>query len=82
MVRARVATLRPADLVLRLVRLGILTALIVAAVAAMLETTTVSRECTGAFSRAFSSGFDRYHCDLIFRFMRNGYRLELPIFPR
>ena len=67
---------------LRLVRLGILAALIVAAIAATLETTTISRECGGAFSREFDSGFDRYRCDLVIRFIRNGYRLELPLFPR
>ena len=82
MIRSRVATLRPADLVLRFVRVGILTALIVAAIAAMLQTTTISRECGGNFSREFDSGFDRYRCDLVIRFIRDGYRLELPLFPR
>jgi hypothetical protein len=79
--RPRVAALRPADLVLRLVQLGILTALIIAAVAAVSETTTISRECRGAFSHEFDSGLERYHCDLVIRFIRNGLRLELPILP-
>ena len=82
MVYSHAATRRPVDLVLRLVRAGILTALIVTAVAAMLETTTISRECGGAFSREFDSSFDRYRCDLVIRFIRSGYQLELPLLAR
>jgi hypothetical protein len=82
MIHSRAATFRRVDLVLRFVRLGILAALSVAAVAAFLERTTISRECSGAFSREFDGGFERYRCGLVIRFIRNGYRLELPVLPR
>lgn len=82
MASMRTALLRPVDLIFRLVRLGILAALVVAAIVALMETMTASRECGGAFSRAFSSGFDRYHCDLVIRSPKNGHQIKIPILPK
>ena len=74
------ASPRPADWLTRLVRAGMFFAVIVAGVVAMLYSVEASKECQGAFSRGFSNGFDRYHCDLKFR-IENGpvLRLKLPI---
>jgi len=69
---ARAATLRPADFLRRLVVAGLPVAIVVAGVIAALETLTISRQCGGAFSRAFNTGFDRYHCELVIRAIKGG----------
>ncbi len=63
--RTRAAIIRPADLLRRLVVAGVLIAIVVAGVAAALDTLRIARQCGGAFSRAFNAGFDRYHCELV-----------------
>jgi hypothetical protein len=72
---------RPADLLRRLVRAGLLFAIVVAGVVAMLRSFEASKECRGAFSAGFSNGFDRYRCNLKLRLIENGpeFTLSLPI---
>ena len=71
--------LRPVDFLKRLVMAGLLAAIIVAGVAAMLSTLKISRECDGAFSAGFSAGFGRYHCELGIRTIRGGIKLRIPL---
>jgi hypothetical protein len=75
----RAASLRPADFLRRLVVVGLLLAIVVAGVVAALETFKISRDCGGAFSRGFSAGFDRYHCELVFRSIKGGYQTKVPL---
>jgi len=74
---AIVAGLRPADRIARLVRAGVLFALLIAGVLA-LHSFQVSRECRAAFSRGFSNGFAVYHCDLKIR-IKDGPEFRLPL---
>jgi hypothetical protein len=56
---------RPADLVRWLVRAGVMSALVLALYVALAQF-SASRECRGgAFSSAFSRGFDVRRCDLV-----------------
>jgi hypothetical protein len=71
----RAAVLRPADLVKRLVRVGLLFAALAAGVVAALNTLSVSRQCSGSFSRGFGAAFDVRHCDVTLRFASGGPRL-------
>jgi hypothetical protein len=59
------------------VRLGLIAALVyaLAATAAQFE---ISRNCHGAFSRAFSSAFDRYRCDLVVRHIGTDFQITVP----
>jgi hypothetical protein len=75
---AGAARLRPADWLRRSVRAGLLAAIIVAGVAASVDTFQVSRECGGAFSQGFSASFDRYHCDLVIRSLKTDYQIKVP----
>jgi hypothetical protein len=75
----RSAVLRPADLLHRLVRAGVLTAIVVAGVVTALESARVSRDCHGAFSRAFSAAFDRYRCELVVRPGNSGREIRIPL---
>jgi hypothetical protein len=77
MSRSRAGALRPVDRLRRLVVSGLTTAIIAAGVVAVLHTFETSRDCQGAFSRGFSSGFDRYHCDLHVRII-NGPEIAIP----
>lgn len=74
-----ITAVRPVDFIRRRVRAGLLVAIVVAGVVAMLETATISRECGGAFSRAFSAAFDRFHCELVIRLARGGYKFKIPL---
>jgi hypothetical protein len=38
-----------------------------------------SRDCRGAFSKGFSSGFDTYRCDLTIKHMEIGLEISIPI---
>ena len=76
---ARAVTIRPADFLRRLVVRGLLVAIVVAGVIAALDTLRISRECGGAFSRGFSAGFDRYHCELVIRATKGGYQIKIPL---
>jgi hypothetical protein len=69
---------RPADLVRWLVRAGVMSALVLALYMALAQF-SASRECRGgAFSSAFSRGFDVRRCDLVIRrFGREVGRLQL-----
>lgn len=65
-----------------LIRSAVRAGLIAAFVAAMMLTANqfeTFRDCHGAFSRAFSNGFDRYRCDLGIRHVVTSYELMLPI---
>jgi hypothetical protein len=77
---AAATVIRPADLLGRFVRLGLLFAIVIAAAAAIPARARISRECNGAFSRGFNAGFDVYHCDLVLRLAANGpaLRVRLP----
>jgi hypothetical protein len=74
-----IAVTRPADWLCRLARAGLLFAIIIAGVIAMLHSFEASEECRGAFSRGFSDDFDRYRCDLSLRIIENGPELTLPL---
>ena len=51
-----------------LIILGLLAALMIAAVVALIDTIEVSRRCQGGgFSSGFSVGFDTRRCEIIFR---------------
>ena len=39
----------------------------------------MSRECGGAFSPGFSAGFDRYHCEIVIRTVKDGHQIKLPL---
>jgi hypothetical protein len=75
----RTAALRPADFLRRLVVAGLLVAIVVVGVIAALDTMRISRQCGGAFSRAFNAGFDRYHCELVIRTIKGGYQIKIPL---
>jgi hypothetical protein len=78
-VAASASKLRPVDWLHRLVIAGLALALIVTAVVAALDTFRVSRQCGGAFSRAFSAGFDRYHCDVVIRSLKSDWQIKFPL---
>ena len=68
---------RPVDWLIRLVRAGLVCAIIAVGLVA-LHGFEISKECHGAFDRAFSGGFDRYNCDLKIR-IKNGPEFTLPV---
>jgi hypothetical protein len=72
----RAATLRPADFLRRLVVAGLPVAIVIAGTVAALDTLRISRDCGGAFSRGFSAGFDRYHCELVIRSTKGGDHIK------
>jgi hypothetical protein len=77
--QARAAkTLRPADFLRRLVVAGLLVAIVAVGVIALLDNLRISRDCARAFSRGFSDGFDRYHCELVIR-LTSGYQIKIPL---
>ena len=73
------AALRPVDFFHRLVRAGVLIAIVVAGVVAALESTRASRDCHGAFSRAFSAAFDRHRCEIVVRPSYGGREIRIPL---
>jgi hypothetical protein len=77
--RLRTASLRPIDLIHRLVICGLLFAIIVTAVAATLTSFKASRDCHGGFSAGFSSGFDRHRCVLKVQTVGDGPQIEIPL---
>jgi hypothetical protein len=76
---AQAQRVRPADWLHRLVVAGLALALVIAGVVAALDTLRVSRQCGGAFSRAFSAAFDRYHCEIVIRSLKSGRQIKLPL---
>ena len=71
--------LRPARPVAfrRLLLAGLIAAFTVAlAVAA--SPVVAKKDCNGAFSRAFDTGFDVYHCDAVLRTGRLELRARMP----
>jgi hypothetical protein len=62
-----------------LIVLGLMSALVIAATVAAMETFKASRKCHGAFSRGFSAGFDIYRCDLIIRIVPSGTQITIPL---
>jgi hypothetical protein len=63
-----------------LVVLGLMAALVVAAVVAMIETVDVSRRCqAGGFSSGFSSGFQTRRCEIIVRLVKVGVEAMIPL---
>lgn len=75
----RTERLRPVDWLHRLVAAGLALALVIAGTVAALDTFRVSRQCNGAFSRAFSAAFDRYHCELVIRAIKTSGQIKLPL---
>jgi hypothetical protein len=67
-----------ADLAHRLVRAGLLAAIMIAAVAAALTRYIDGFNRACAFSRGFNNGFDRYRCDLVLR-VQDGPQFRLPL---
>jgi hypothetical protein len=59
--------------------LGLMSALVIAAVVAAVETFEASRNCHGPFSRGFSAGCDAYRCDLIVWFIKVGAQIKIPL---
>jgi hypothetical protein len=78
-VAAQAQRLRPVDWHRRLLVAGLVLALVVAGVVAALDTFRVSRQCGGAFSRAFNAGFDRYKCELVIRSLKGDRQNKLPL---
>jgi hypothetical protein len=70
---------RPADLLRRYVRAGLIAPIIVAVATASVETFEISRECGGAFNRGFGAGLDRHHCELVIRLLKIGYQIKVPL---
>jgi hypothetical protein len=62
-----------------LIRAGVVAALVMAGVVAMMETFEASRNCHGAFSRDFSADFDVYRCQLIVRLLKAGSQIQIPL---
>jgi hypothetical protein len=61
-----------------LFRLGLLPALVFA-LSGDVQQFEASRDCRGAFGRGFSSGFDRYHCDLVLRKIGSDVKIRVPL---
>jgi hypothetical protein len=60
--------------------LGLLAALVIAAVVAIMDTIDVSRRCHGgAFSSGFSAGFDTRRCEIIVRLVKVGVEAMIPL---
>lgn len=70
---------RTADWLRRFVGAGLIAAILVAGVVAIMDTFHVSRECTGAFSRAFSAGFNQYHCELKIRSLKTDHQIKISL---
>jgi hypothetical protein len=71
---------RPLELTL-LLRAMILFGIIFAFEVGILTTANrfqTHRSCTGAFSSAFSSGFDRYRCELTIRYVGTPLEITIP----
>src|SRR5262245_19217424 len=63
-----------------LIVLGLIAALVIAAVVAVIETIDVSRRCEGgAFSSGFSAGFQTRRCEIIIRLVRVGVEAMIPL---
>jgi hypothetical protein len=77
-IRTAAAT-RPIDGLRRLVLGGLICALITAGVVATLSTVKASRHCHGPFNHGFSSGFDRYRCDLAIKLVEGGPQIEITL---
>jgi hypothetical protein len=72
---------RPADLVRRLVRVGLVAGL-VAVVCLALLAIEVSKECRGgAFSAGFDGGFDVRRCAIVIKKIDSDVEIRIP-FPR
>jgi hypothetical protein len=60
--------------------LGVLAALAIAGVFALIDTIEMSRRCQGgAFSSGFSDGFDTRRCKMIVRFVKVGLEAMIPL---
>lgn len=57
---------------------AIISALIIASVLAVWGT-TIQRECSGAFSLSFSTGFDRYRCKLKISHVATNMKVTIPL---
>jgi hypothetical protein len=62
-----------------LIVLGFVSALVVTATVAAMDSFKPSRKCHGTFSRGFSVGFDIYRCDLIIQIVPSGRRITIPL---
>jgi hypothetical protein len=60
------------------IRLGLIPA-IVFALSSTATQFDASRECRGAFSRAFSNGFDRYHCAVVVQHIPTEFKIQIPL---
>ena len=60
----------------RAILLGLIPALVFTLSATQFAT---SRECRGAFSRAFSNDFDRYRCAVVVRHVGTDFEIQIPM---
>jgi hypothetical protein len=68
----------PLTVVWRLIRLGVLAALVFALVGDA-QLFDASRECRGAFSSGFSSGFDVHRCKLTIKAVGSDFKFAVPL---
>jgi hypothetical protein len=68
----------PLTIVWWLFRLGVLAALVFA-LSADAQQFEASKDCRGAFSAGFSSGFDTHRCDLIVRKIGSDLKVRIPL---
>jgi hypothetical protein len=68
----------PITVVWWLIRLGVLAALVFA-LAGDAQLFDASRECRGAFSSAFSSGFDVHRCKLTVKAVGSDFKFAIPL---
>jgi hypothetical protein len=76
--RARVLAIPQTTWLWWAVLLGLLPALVLAAVLT-LSRLDWSRECRGGFSSGFVGGFDRYRCELVIRIIGSDLRVRIPL---
>ena len=82
MSRAQTIAVKPsaAGLFRWLIVLGLLAALVIAAVVALIDTIEVSRRCQGGgFGSGFSVGFDTRRCEIIVRLVKVGVEAMIPL---
>jgi hypothetical protein len=68
----------PLTVVWRLIRVGLLPALVFA-LSADVQQFEASRDCRGAFSAGFSRGFDTHRCDLVLRKIGTDVKIRVPL---
>jgi hypothetical protein len=82
MSRVRTIAIKPsaADWFRLIIVSGLVAALVIAAVVAVIDTIELSRRCQdGAFSSGFSAGYDTRRCEIIVRLAKVGVEVMIPL---